>query len=185
VVVATRTAWLDEGLQALATSGILGLRISQLSLALQVTKGSFYHHFVDLADYRRALLAHFEERWTTRYIDANARLSALAPVDHLLSLGDAVLEDEETYRGIEVQIRCWATQDDDAHDTLARVDERRVAYLNKLTRGIVDDPERAADLASTIYYLLIGSEHAIPGGSPAQLRRLWEQALDAASRVDP
>lgn len=184
MVTAPRIDWLDEGLKVLARSGIPGLRIDRLSRALQVTKGSFYHHFVDLADYRRSLLAHFEERCTTRYIDANSQLTTLAPVDHLLALADAVLADEETHRGLEVQIRCWAAQDDDAHDTLARIDSRRLAYLNELAMGILGDTGQAADLAATIYYLLIGSEHTVPAGSPTRLRRLWEQALHTASSVD-
>ena len=184
MVTATRIHWLDEGLEVLARAGIPGLRIDHLARALQVTKGSFYHHFVDLADYRRALLAYFEDRCTTRYIDANAALTTLAPVDHLLALADAVLADEASYRGLELQIRCWAAQDDDAHDTLARVDSRRLAYLNALAGNLIGDTERAADLAVTIYYLLIGSEHAVPAGSRAQLRRLWEQALRSASGVE-
>lgn len=181
MVIATRTNWLDEGLVVLARAGTPGLRIDRLASALRVTKGSFYHHFVDLADYRRALLAHFEDRCTTRYIDASQRLTAFPPVDRLLALADAVLADEETYRGLEVQVRSWATQDDDAHDTLARVDARRLEYLNELALAMLGDAGDAADLAATIYYLLIGSEHAVPAGSPTQLRRLWEQTLQAAS----
>lgn len=181
MVTATRTNWLDEGLDVLARAGTPGLRIDGLARALQVTKGSFYHHFVDLADYRRALLGHFEERCTTRHIDANSQLTTLAPVDHILALADAVLADKQTHRGLEVQVRSWATQDDDARDTVARVDARRVAYLNELALAMLGDAKRAADLAATVYYLLIGSEHAVPAGSPAQLRRLWEQALRTAA----
>lgn len=164
----------------LARAGATGLRIDGLARAIGVTKGSFYHHFVDLADYRRALLAHFEERCTTRYIDGSEQLTGLGPTDRLMALADAVLAGEETHRGLEVQVRSWAAQDDDAHDTLARVDARRLAYLDELAVAILGDADRAADLATSIYYLLIGSEHAVPAGSPVQLRRLWEQALAAA-----
>ena len=181
MVTASRQKWLDEGLVVLARAGASGLRIDGLARAIGVTKGSFYHHFVDLADYRRALLAHFEERCTTRYIDATDQLTDLAPTDRLMALADAVLADEETYRGLEVQVRSWAASDDDAHDTLARVDARRLAYLEELAEAIVGDIGRAADLAATIYFLLIGSEHAVPAGSPGQLRRLWEQALVVAT----
>ncbi len=183
MVTATRTNWLDVGLHVLACTGTPGLRIDSLAQTLRVTKGSFYHHFVDLADYRRALLAHFEELCTTRYIEASERLTALPPVDRLLCLADAVLADEGTYRGLEVQVRSWAAQDDDAHDTLARVDARRLAYLNELAFEMLGNALQAADLAATIYYLLIGSEHAIPSGSAILLRRLWEQTLRNATIV--
>lgn len=181
MVMATRNQWLDQGLEFLSRAGIPALRVDNLARELGVTKGSFYHHFVDLADYRRALLAHFEELCTTRYIDASQRLHELPPVERLLALADAVLADADTHRGLEVQIRSWAVQDDDAEDTLARVDARRLAHLTELALGVVGETGQAADLAAAIYYLLIGSEHASPAGSTDQLRRLWLQVLNAAT----
>lgn len=181
MVMATRTQWLDQGLEFLSRAGIPSLRVDGLARELGVTKGSFYHHFVDLADYRRALLAHFEELCTTRYIDDSQQRQELASAERILALADAVLADADTHRGLEVQIRSWATQDDDAQDTLARVDARRLAYLTELALGVLGDTGQAADLASTIYYLLIGSEHAVPAGSTEQLRRLWLQVLDTAT----
>lgn len=180
MVTATRDSWLDCGLKVLATDGITGLRISDLAASLSVTKGSFYHHFVDLADFRRCILAHFEKGSTTRYIQANQLLDGLSPPDRLLALADAVLDEEEAHRGLEVNVRSWASQNDDAHDTLERIDFRRMAYLTELAVGIVGDSTRAPDLATSIYFLLVGSQHAIPPGSADQLRRLWEHALEAA-----
>ena len=181
-MVIRRAEWLDLGLVVVAAAGAGGLRVDRLAGELGVTKGSFYHHFVDLADYRRALLGHFEERCTTRHIRANETLGDLAPRERLLALADTVLADERTHRGLEVGVRVWATQDDDARDTLERVDSRRLAYLEELALALVDDAERAVDLAGAIYYLLIGSQHAVPPGSTAQLRRLWQDLLLDAER---
>lgn len=181
-----RADWLDEGLVVVAVAGASGLRVDRLAGELGVTKGSFYHHFVDLADFRRALLGHYEEQCTSRHIRANEQLTALPPVQRLLALADAVLAEEETDHGLEARMRVWAGEDDDARDTVERVDARRLAYLEELAMGLLGDRERADDLARTIYYLLIGSQHSVPPGSTDQLRRLWLQLLDdVGARVEP
>ncbi|HYP55470.1 MAG TPA: helix-turn-helix domain-containing protein, partial [Solirubrobacterales bacterium] len=40
-----RTAWVEEGLRALATGGPDAVRVEALARALGVTKGGFYWHF--------------------------------------------------------------------------------------------------------------------------------------------
>ena len=107
-------------------------------------------------------------------------------MQRLIALADAVLAEEETDHGLEARMRVWAGEDDDARDTVERVDARRLAYLEELAMALLDDRERADDLARTIYYLLIGSQHSVPPGSTQQLRRLWLQLLDdAGARVEP
>jgi AcrR family transcriptional regulator len=173
----TRNDWLDDGLLLLALGGSPALRIEALSRRLGMTKGSFYHHFLDLADYRRALLAHYEESCTRRQITANAQLVAAEPLERLARLADAALAEEEAHRGLEVAVRAWAAQDDDARQTVERVDALRLGYLEQLTVAALDDPSAAAEVARTLYYLLIGSQHAVPPGSVGELRRLWHRLL--------
>lgn len=174
----TQTNWLDEGLGVLAETGLPGLRIDALARRLSVTKGSFYHHFVDLADYRRALLGHYEESCTRRQLAANAGLPDRDPMTRLASLAEAALAEEETHRGLEVMVRAWAAQDDDARQTLERVHRLRLGYLEQLIATVIPDPLTASELARTIYYLLIGSQHALPYGGVEELRRLWARLLD-------
>lgn len=174
----TRTDWLDEGLQLVADGGAPALRLEALSRRMHATKGSFYHHFVDLADYRRALLGHYEELCTTRLIAANTSLAPRPPMERLRALADAALDEETRRQGLEVALRAWAAQDDDARDALQRVDALRLAYLVELTSAVTDDPAAATDLARTVYYLLVGSQHAVPAGSLEELRRLWLRLLE-------
>ncbi len=174
----TQIDWLDEGLRVLAESGLPGLRIDSLARGLGVTKGSFYHHFVDLADYRRALLGHYEESCTRRQLTANSALPDAEPMVRLSSLAKAALTEEVTHGGLEVMVRAWAAQDDDARQTLERVHALRLGYLEQLIGAVVPDPVAAAELARTIYYLLIGSQHALPYGGVDELRRLWVRLLD-------
>lgn len=174
----SRDEWLDEGLTLLATAGQPGLRIEALSRRLGMTKGSFYHHFVDLADYRRALMGHYEETCTRRAVVANAALVDLPVLDRLHRLSETALELETMHRGLEFSMRAWAAQDDDVRQTVGRVDALRLGYLEELLRGAVEDAHRAHDLALTIYWVMIGAQHAEPPGTVADLRRLWDGLIN-------
>ncbi len=61
--------FLDAGLRVLTEDGESKIRIDYLCAIQGVTKGSFYYHFTDMADYRRSLMSHYETEFTTRYID--------------------------------------------------------------------------------------------------------------------
>ena len=60
-----RSAWIEEGLRALAAGGPGAVRIEPLAQALGVTKGGFYWHFDD----RRALLDEMLDTWERVSID--------------------------------------------------------------------------------------------------------------------
>ncbi len=64
----SRSAYFEAGLELLAERGHGGLTIAALCERLGVTKGSFYHHFDDMAGYVRLLLGHWEDEHATRLI---------------------------------------------------------------------------------------------------------------------
>ncbi len=51
----TADDWIQAGFAVLADGGPDALRIGRLCEQLDVTKGSFYWHFTDIGEYRRAL----------------------------------------------------------------------------------------------------------------------------------
>jgi AcrR family transcriptional regulator len=55
-----RLSWLNAGLQALTSQGPAGLRVMQIAKQMGVTKGSFYWHFKDLAEFQAAVLDEWE-----------------------------------------------------------------------------------------------------------------------------
>ena len=59
-----RTQWLDAGLDILRENGEDQLTIESLCARLGRTKGSYYHHFTDVAAYLDALLAHWADKQT-------------------------------------------------------------------------------------------------------------------------
>lgn len=174
----SRAEWLDGGLAVLAADGLPGLRIDGLARRLRVTKGSFYHHFVDLADYRRALLGHYEAICTRQQVVGNAALADLPALVRLQRLADTALERETVHSRLEFSVRAWAALDDDVRQTVGRVDLQRLSYLEVLVTEAVGDADRARDRALILYYLLIGAQHAEPPGTAEELRRLWATLID-------
>lgn len=49
--------WIQAGYTLLAEEGIKALKLDRLCARVGATKGSFYWHFTDMANYRAALIA--------------------------------------------------------------------------------------------------------------------------------
>ena len=60
----SRQDWLENALATLSEKGQAGLSIQDLSVALGVSRGSFYWHFEDRDDFVHALLEHWYEEYT-------------------------------------------------------------------------------------------------------------------------
>jgi AcrR family transcriptional regulator len=187
MAMVSQREWLDEGLEVLAANGLPGLRVETLARRLGVTKGSFYHHFVDLGDYRRALLGHYEQTCTLEHLEANAALDGLPALTRLERLADTVQHLETVHSGLELALRVWAAQDDDARQTLTRVDALRTTYIEGLLAETLGDPAAARDVARSIYYVHIGAQQAQPPATPEEVRRLYRGFLNqvAAASAGP
>lgn len=168
----------------LSELGINGVRIDRLADRLDLSKGSFYHHFAGIAGYRLALLDHFEARYTSRYIDAvEARgwPTPRAKLDQLIHLVAADSEDPDDI-GLETGMRAWAAMDDDARATLERVDRRRTDYLIGLLTDVNPDSADAALLARTLYLTLVGSQHVLPPLPVPELAGIFARLIDVVEQ---
>ena len=64
----TKTDWLEQGLRTLAASGANSLKVAPMATALKVSRGSFYWHFKDSADFESELLRLWQQRTADRII---------------------------------------------------------------------------------------------------------------------
>ncbi len=135
--------FLDAGLRVLAEDGESKIRIDHLCAIQGVTKGSFYYHFTDMADYRRSLMSHYETEFTTRYIDKVESEGDRSGSQKLAALAAAVMQDDERELKLESRIRGWATRDSDVRAALKRVDAVRCDYLFACCQTEIGDPARA------------------------------------------
>jgi AcrR family transcriptional regulator len=182
--MATKTDWLDAGLEVLAEDGAPAVTIERLAERLGLSKGSYYHHFKGTGGFRTALLERFEARYTTRLIDTVERDPDASPAAKLNRLLELVLSDPDG-TDLEIAVRAWALQDDEVRAAQERVDRVRTKYLQLLCQGLAEDfdgrlvdPDR---LARLLYLILIGAEQVLPAVPRSELRELYAMTLRLAT----
>lgn len=147
----TRSDWLAHGLRTLARRGPQALKVGDLAAGLDVSRGSFYWHFKDAADFRLHLLQLWQERATEQvFRDTNAAIVGPARLTHIMKL--AFNED----RSLDSAIREMAATDKAAAAMVASVDARRIEYLAKLLIESGVESRRALPRAEFLYWAYIG-----------------------------
>ncbi|MFD9032224.1 TetR/AcrR family transcriptional regulator [Streptomyces sp. NPDC059567] len=177
--MASRRDWLQTGLTVLAQDGARALTIERLCAELDLTKGSFYHHFKGIAGFKTDLLAHFEAEHTSQFI-AGAESAGAPALSRLRRLLDLVLDDKSDGDELEIAIRAWALQDGEVRALQERVDRLRTDYLRTLWREL-DGPEAdTAPMARLLYLILVGAQQVVPPLSAPELRAVYGLAMRLA-----
>ena len=126
----TKSDWISHGLATLAKDGANALKVGPMADGLKVSRGSFYWHFRDIADFRAQLLQAWQEQATDRVIeDLEARKDR---PDRLKQLMRSAFTSK---RSLDRAIRSWAAEDRAVAAIVASVDARRVAYIAKMLTG--------------------------------------------------
>lgn len=147
----TKTDWVRHGLLTLAKEGANALKVGPMSTALNVSRGSFYWHFDDIADFRSQLLQSWQERSTDQVIeDLEAHKAEPGRLKYLLKRALA------TKRGLDRAIRSWAAEDGHVARVVAAVDDRRVAYIAKMLVAAGVESRQALPRATFIYWAYLG-----------------------------
>lgn len=168
----TRTDWLEAGIDTMAVEGVGALTIDRLAHQLGVTKGSFYHHFQNQADYRDALLSFWYEEGTERIIaKAETVGEALASMDRVMALSPIVARRNDP----ELAFRTWAARDPDVREFVQRVDKRRLKYGEDLFTIIVGDRRRARFLIRMLYAIILGGGHLQPPANHKAMLDFYEE----------
>jgi AcrR family transcriptional regulator len=150
----SKADWVRAGLSLLMKNGIGGVRIEQAATRLGVTKGSFYWHFADAADFHRAMLAEWQ---TTATNDVIARIDQdeLKPRARLQKLYEETTGNPKVAR-LETAVRSWAAKDRSAEKAVADVDQARTTYIAGLMREMGFDAVEAQSRSQAIYLMVIG-----------------------------
>jgi AcrR family transcriptional regulator len=147
----TKSDWLRHGLRTLASEGPNALKVGPMSIGLKVSRGSFYWHFRDIADFRSQLLQSWQEISTDQVIqDLDAREGEPG---RLKSLLQRALSGP---RALDRAIRSWAAADEGVAAIVASVDVKRVDRIAKLLIEAGVDSERAVDRAVFLYWAYLG-----------------------------
>jgi AcrR family transcriptional regulator len=152
VAARSRSDYLEAGLELLAKAGADAVTIASLCTRLGVTKGSFYHHFVDRADFIRKLLVHWERAFGGR---TRALILGEADVRKRVAL---MQEAALRLQDLDGAIRHLARSDPYAAAVLRRVERQREEALVATFRELGIPAERATRLAGIGLALAAGSQ---------------------------
>lgn len=151
VTTLTQDDWLAQGFRTLAAEGYGALKAERLAKALNVSRGSFYWHFRDLAGFHAALI----DAWCQR-----AARQVIEEVEHLASGGDRLKalmrRSMAADNQVERAVRSWATHDPDVASRLQAVDDERLGYLLDLLGAAGLSPRQARARAAFIRWAYFG-----------------------------
>ncbi|WP_434603866.1 TetR/AcrR family transcriptional regulator [Pseudomonas sp. R3-56] len=151
----TRHRWIAAGFEALDQAGHAGVSAESLARRLNVTRGSFYHHFRNREDFVRALLAAWEEDYTGRMLAyAGQGRSARETLQRYLEIA------AQKQPGREVSIRAWSLHDPLVAEFQQRVDARRLAFAIQACRRLAPAPGQAEVIGQMAHLCLIGGQQA-------------------------
>lgn len=158
----SREAWIEAGFLALDKHGYQQLSIEKTARRMNVTRGSFYHHFSGRSEYVEALL----DRWKAEYTDSviTYALAGSTTKDRLERYLDVA---SRLQPGREVAIRAWAAREPLVRAVLGQVDANRMKFACQLGRELlVQDQERQVQRFARIACLaFIGFQQTGPHGS--------------------
>jgi AcrR family transcriptional regulator len=123
---------MTQALDVLAREGGASLRIDHLARLLGVTKGSFYWHFEDRADFVRRTAQHWAHVNTEEVADQIEALTGDA-AQRLLRLMEMI--DQLPSARHEVAMRAWSALEPDVAKVMRRVDARRL----RVVRGLFEE----------------------------------------------
>lgn len=147
----TKDDWITHGLRTLANDGANALKVGPMAASLEVSRGSFYWHFRDIADFRSQLLRSWQERSTDQVIrDLDAAKGEPDRLKHLMKRAFPAK------RHLDRAIRSWAAEDEEVARLVASVDARRVAYIAKMLVAAGVDSKKALPRAAFMYWAYLG-----------------------------
>ena len=176
----TRNDWIAAGFDALDGEGYVGISAESLARRLNVTRGSFYHHFRNREDFVRTLLTAWEDDYTVRML-------AYAAEGH--GAGDTLLRylriAAEKRPGREIAIRAWALHDPLVAECQQRVDAVRLAFAIDTSRRLVRTPGEAEIVGQAVHLCLIGGQQSGLRRDADRFNGFMQRAFSMVERVLP
>lgn len=127
----SRDRWLELALETLSEKGQAKFSLDALINAMPVSKGSFYHHFRNRADFLLALVDHWDRHETQNVIDALEALPEHVPAEERLwELMCVVHETHGVHH--DLLIRSMALEFPEVRSRVRAVDAKRIGIVRRL-----------------------------------------------------
>lgn len=100
--------WMEAGQQILLEEGISGMRLTKLVKRLNISTGSFYHHFEDMDDYLGKLAQYYSSDQVRHLAEAVSE-EIDDPVEQLKTLAQRSVE--QGLFQLDIAMRIWGSSD--------------------------------------------------------------------------
>jgi AcrR family transcriptional regulator len=147
--------WLATAKQVLISDGIDAVKIDRLARQLAVSRGGFYHHFLD----RNHLLERLLEFWSTSVVfmpESAGSRTRDAAVQALFDLVRRLIDEDGYDPAFDMAVRAWSHSDKRTAAAVKRSDTHRIALLNELFVSLGCPVEDASIRARVFYFHQIG-----------------------------
>jgi AcrR family transcriptional regulator len=165
--------WIREAMTLLVSKSVDGVRVEVLAKNLGVTRGSFYHHFLDRDDLLMRLLGAWKRRQTEQVI-ARYEQSNPTPQGRIQELIGLPFRGEAAREGgsVELAIRAWARRDELPRSVVMEVDEQRTNYIRYCFELLGFDKPNQRKRAFILYgYMQSESIFRLPGNTKERQER--------------
>ncbi|ENR5390938.1 TPA: TetR/AcrR family transcriptional regulator [Providencia rettgeri] len=149
----TRECWVNAGFKILDTEGHTRFSSENIARQLNVTRGSFYHHFKNREDFVRTLLSRWEFEYTELML---AQANMGRTLDDVLKRYLDVASQKHPSR--EIAIRAWALNDPLVAEYQHRVDEKRLSFIIKKLHLLFIPHDYAEKIGKLIHLCFIGGQ---------------------------
>jgi len=147
----TREDWIAYGLESLSKAGYKSLNAASLAQALGVSRGSFYWHFSNIADFELQLMSSWRQLTTESVITQLE--SDLSPEKRLTKLVGLALSNELM---LDKAMRSWSMEDSRASQIVDEVDKQRILYIESLLDALMTNKRDVALRSKILYWSCIG-----------------------------
>lgn len=158
--------WVAAAINQLKEYGPMGVSGEKIARRLDVTRGSFYHHFSSMDELIELMLQHWEQTQTLdildrtyqQYTDLNRKMTTL--------LESAWNSDAE----LEIAMRQWAFSNQLVRSHVERIDRVRLGFISAVYIELTNSESRGRKLGKIAYYGLLGALHSWPRFTKEQLK---------------
>jgi AcrR family transcriptional regulator len=166
----TREHYFEAALDVVAGEGVEALTIGGLCRRLNVTIGSFYHHFKGREAFLQAFYGWWEREHAFHLVDqARSETDPLARLALLKKLAGGLPHTAEA------SIRAWSRAHPDAAAVQSRVDEARIAVVVDTMRELGLPSARAKTLGVMAVGVLVGAQQMGRGDDGALMKKVFDE----------
>jgi AcrR family transcriptional regulator len=164
--------WIQFANQWVVHKGFDQLSIDALCKELQVTKGSFYHHFKNRKDLELSIISDWEKKNTDRIIEQVEKSQGSG-------LKKLFLMTKNLNSREEIAFRVWGETNSKVGESVRKIDKIRLLFLRKLLCLNGKSTQVAEKLSKKIYMIYLGSQLMQPKVSAKELNGIYKDIWDS------